>query len=91
VAVLSESERALVAKVANRCRLAILGATFSKADLRAAVDATDAWIDANASSYNTALPAAYRTSATLAQKTILLAAVALKRAGVSLAMLGSED
>lgn len=55
---------------------------FSKADLRAAVDATDTWIDGNASSYNTALPVAFRTNATALQKTILFCWVAMRRAGI---------
>lgn len=54
----------------------------TKADLRAAVDATDDWIEANAASYNSALPATFRTSATLPQKTFLFAYVALRRAGL---------
>jgi hypothetical protein len=58
---------------------------FDKADLLAAVAATDAWIEANQTSYNSALPAAFRTGATLAQKTLLFMAVAAAR--VSLAFL----
>jgi hypothetical protein len=54
---------------------------FTKAQLRAAVDATDAWIDANAAGFNTALPAAFRTSASAAQKTLLFCFVAMRRAG----------
>lgn len=54
---------------------------FTKTELRAAVDATDAWIDTNTASYNTALPAAFRTGATLAQKTALFCFVAERRAG----------
>lgn len=54
---------------------------FTKAELAAAVDATDAWIDANAAAFNAALPVAFRTNATAAQKTYLFCLVALKRAG----------
>lgn len=57
-------------------------AGVTKADLRAAVDATDTWIDSNQSSYNTALPVAFRTNATLAQKTLLFCYVAMRRAGI---------
>ena len=57
-------------------------AGFSKADLQAAVDATDSWIDTNAASFNTALPVAFRTAATLTQKTVLFCFVAMKRAGL---------
>lgn len=53
----------------------------TKADLRAAVDATDTWIDSNTSSYNSALPQPFRTAATLPQKTFLFCYVAMRRAG----------
>lgn len=54
---------------------------FTKPQLRAALDATDDWLDANQASYNTALPTAFRTTATLPQKTMLLCYVAMRRAG----------
>ena len=54
---------------------------FTKAQLRAALDATDAWIEANAAAYNTALPAQFRTAASATQKTLLFCYVALRRAG----------
>jgi hypothetical protein len=57
-------------------------AKVSTVDVKAAVDATDAWIDANQGAYNAALPAPFSTQATTAQKTILFAYVALKRAGL---------
>ena len=57
-------------------------ANLSKADLRAAVDATDDWIDANAASYNSALPVAARTNLSAAQKTVLFCAIALMRVGI---------
>lgn len=56
---------------------------FNKADLQAAVDATDTWIDDNAASFNSALPVAFRTGATLQQKTMLFCYVAMKRAGLT--------
>lgn len=52
---------------------------LSKADLLAAVNATDAWIDDNQSGFNTALPTAARTELTADQKTLLFCAVALMR------------
>lgn len=55
--------------------------SFTKADLRAAVDATDAWIEANQSAFNTALPTAFRNAASLTQKTLLFCYVAMRRAG----------
>ncbi len=54
---------------------------ITKADLQAAIDATDDWIDANASAYNTALPVVFRNNANLVQKTYLFCLVAMRRAG----------
>lgn len=53
-----------------------------KEELRAAVDATDDWINDNAAAYNTALPTAARTTLTASQKAKLFSFVALKRYGV---------
>ncbi len=50
-----------------------------KADLRAAIDDTDAWIEANQASFNAALPLPARTSLTTRQKALLLMAVAAKK------------
>lgn len=55
-----------------------------KADLRAAVDAADSWVDANAASYNSALPVTFRTNATQSQKSLLLVAVILMRFNLNL-------
>lgn len=57
-------------------------AGVTKADLRAAVDATDDWIDANQASFNTALPVTFRNNANLAQKTLLFCLVAMRRANL---------
>lgn len=57
-------------------------AVCTKADLRAALNATDQWIEDNQTSFNTALPATFRNNATLAQKTLLFCYVALRRAGL---------
>lgn len=54
---------------------------FTKAQLAAAVDAADQWVEDNASAFNLALPAAFRTAATATQKTILLAYVLWRRIG----------
>ena len=59
----------------------------NKADLLAAVDATDVWIDDNAGSFNSALPVAARTSLTATQKTLLFCCVALMRVSPGLASL----
>ena len=56
--------------------------TVLKSDLRAAINAADDWVDSNASSYNTALPQPFRGAATSAQKALILAYIALERAGV---------
>lgn len=55
---------------------------FSKVDIRAAIDAADAWATSNAASYNSALPTAFRTGASTSQKALLLAYVCLRRAGL---------
>jgi hypothetical protein len=55
-----------------------------KADLLAAVNAADDWVDANAASFNSALPAAARTNLTAAQKSLLLCAVVLLRFNLEL-------
>lgn len=52
---------------------------FSKSQLRDAVDAIDDWIDANQTSFNQALPAPFRTGATLAQKATLFGFVLWRR------------
>lgn len=66
---------------------------FGKAELLAAANATDDWIEANQASYNTALPGAFRTGATQEQKTLLFMAVALARMDISLLrrVLGEVD
>jgi hypothetical protein len=57
---------------------------LNKADLRAAVNAADAWVDSNSASYNSALPLAARNGLTSNQKTLLLVAVILMRHNVTL-------
>lgn len=57
-----------------------LGAV-TKADIRAAIEATDLWIDANTASWNNAIPVAARTGLTGAQKTWLFAYVLMRRIG----------
>lgn len=80
--VLSTSDRVTV--WAGLMREASCPGGITKADFRAAVDAVDDWVDSAAAtrpstSFNAALPAAYRTAATNAQKASLLAAVTLRR------------
>ncbi len=59
------------------------GTPFLGADIRAAINVTDDWIDAKQAEYNAALPLPFRTSATLVQKTIMFCAVALMRVSIS--------
>ena len=82
MAVLDETNRARVC--AQAMRETVLGslAGMTKADLRAAVDACDTWVDSNASSFNSALPQPARGAMTMQQKTLLLCWVAMRRAGL---------
>ncbi len=52
---------------------------LNKADLRAAINTTDQWIEDNASAYNLALPVAARTALTAVQKLRIFTAVANRR------------
>lgn len=54
---------------------------LTKPDLAAAVGATDDWIEANQTSFNTALPQPFRGTASLTLKTLLFCFVAMRRAG----------
>lgn len=54
---------------------------LTKPELDAAINAIDDWIEANAASFNAALPLPARTSLTAAQKAELFYLVALKRYG----------
>ncbi len=53
--------------------------TLTKADLRAAIDAVDSWVDSNAASLNTAIPQPARNQLSTGQKALILACVALLR------------
>lgn len=66
---------------------------LTKTDLQAAVNAADDWADANAASFNSALPTTFRNNATSAQKALLLAVVVLARYGAASirAILGEVD
>ena len=54
----------------------------SKAEVRAALDATDNWIQTNDTSFNNALPQPFRGAATATQKTLLFCYVAMRRQGL---------
>ena len=77
MASLSENDR--VAEWARWMRENTSPTPFTKDDLRAAVDATDEWIDANAAAYNLALPLAIRTNLTAQQKARLFLQIARRR------------
>jgi len=80
MAVLSESDRVSVwaedmrdiSNIREVCAI-------NKIDLRAAVNATDDWVDANQAAFNAALPLAARNGLTTSQKARLLTYVVAKR------------
>lgn len=76
MAVLTNPDRAHVWAEAMRQGEA-LGLT--KAELRAAVNAVDDWLDANAAAFNAAIPQPARAALTARQKALLLAAVVRRR------------
>lgn len=53
--------------------------SLTKADLRAAVDAIDAWLNTNAAALNSAIPQPARSALTTPQKARILAGVIRKR------------
>lgn len=82
MAVLPENDRAAVhAELMRQLSDAREPCGVTKPDLRAAVDALDAFLDANASALNNAIPQPARSTLTTPQKARLLAFVALKRWG----------
>ena len=80
MAVLPNAERLVIwkqmmADLSNRRE----ATPFLKADLKAAVDAMDAWLDSNAASANAALPQPFRGAASVQQKALLLQFVIQRR------------
>lgn len=57
----------------------------STTELRAAIDATDQWIDDNQASYNNALPNPAKQQLSLEQKTLIFCAVAAMRVSLAFA------
>lgn len=57
------------------------GIAVDKVALRAAIDATDDWIDANQTAFNNALPQPFRGTVPISAKTLLFCLVAMRRAG----------
>ncbi len=79
MAVLSDNDRAaLWAEYMSDARLGALG-SVTKADLRAAVNAIDAFLNDNAAAINTAIPQPARAQLTSAQKALLLMFVIQRR------------
>lgn len=79
MAVLADADR--VAVWAQWMRLNAEDCSITKADVRAAVDALDSFLDSNAAAINSAIPQPARGALTAGQKARLLAYVALKRWG----------
>jgi hypothetical protein len=67
--------------VAQWMRENIETCTFTKADLAAAVAATDTWVENNTAAFVAALPLPFRTASTATQKTLLFCYVLMRRAG----------
>jgi len=82
MAVLSAGDRAIVEGLVNRDASVIAGIGITKADLRAALDAIDDWIESNSTAFNTAIPQPARGALTSRQKAAALMYVAQKRFGV---------
>lgn len=81
MAVLSDNDRAALRSAfttALSTAFEPLGA-LTKAELRAALNAVDDWVDANQASFNAALPLPARTELTASQKARLLASVVQRR------------
>jgi hypothetical protein len=84
MAVLSDNDRAVLWAEAMRLMSdAREPCGITKQDLRAALNAIDAWVDANAGAFNTAIPQPARSSLTTAQKARLLMIVVRRRFEVS--------
>lgn len=86
MAVLSDADRLRIRNGLMRywSNLQETVAGITKTDLKAAVDAADSWVDSNAASYNSALPATFRNNATTGQKSLLLVGVVLLRFNIEL-------
>lgn len=76
------TETELVRVWAHAMRQGVEWSGIEKTDLRAAVDATDAWIEANKAAFNAALPQPFRSAADLPSKTLVFCFVAMRRAGL---------
>lgn len=85
MAVLPDNDRQRVATgLARYWSLFRTSVPVLASDVRDAVNATDSWIDSNQASYNSALPVAFESGASTAQKTLLFCAVALARVSIQI-------
>ena len=94
MAELSEQDRQRIWRGVQRYWSALFeGTNYSGPELRAAVDSTDTWIDANETGYNTALPEPFKSNATQAQKTLMFNVVAAMRVSPAFArkLIGEVD
>ena len=80
MAILSDPDRVDVwADFMRHCSAERSPLELTKADLRAAVDAGDAWVEVNKAAFNAALPLPARTALTAVQKAKLLVWTIRKR------------
>lgn len=80
MAVLGSTDRANISAEWQRDRSAVRDTLpLLKADIRAAVDAIDAWLDTNAAAFNSTIPQPARGALTTQQKADLLVYVAKRR------------
>lgn len=84
MAVLSNADRlAIWARYMSDASAGAIPIPVNKADLRAAIDAIDGWIDANAAAFNAAIPQPARGALTAREKASLLTYVIRRRFEVS--------
>lgn len=79
MAILPDADRARVCAGLQRYTDFGSAPNTLKADLRAAVNAADVWIDGNTAAFTTALPQPFRNNSTAMQKLLLFIAVLLMR------------
>lgn len=81
MAIMSDPNRAAATAtfMQDKSKLRELLAGVTKADLRAAVNAIDQWIEDNTTAFNTAIPLPARTSLTTQQKSDLFVIVLRRR------------
>lgn len=80
MAALSAADREEILAKINRDFSTLRESTsLTKPDFRAALAAIDAWIDANSTSYNNAIPQPARGALTPKQKAMLLMSVMIRR------------